>query len=377
MRVCWCPHLTRIETRTPVVIVQHPRERHVAIGTARMASLCLPQSRLFVGVDCDNNPELQGALSDPAAPPVLLWPGPDARDLGDDPPDERVTLVVIDGTWALARKLLRVNPGLARLPRYKLPMTAPSRYRIRREPRVECVSTIEAIERALGLIERDPTRFESLLRPFDAMIDAQIDLQQQIGNERVRRHKAPAPRRVPPELADLSRLVILSADANAWAGPDPPRQEELVHCVAVRAATGERFEAVVAPRGPLNPVTPEHLGISAEAMRAGLAQPDFVDALEAFLKPDDLLGAWGPFAPKLLANESPRLQRGVVDLRAMAGRWLRRKPGGLDAITRELVNEEVTSLGLGRGGERAAQMLAVVQAFRARGEQPPANGSLP
>nr|MDQ3300003.1 DTW domain-containing protein [Myxococcota bacterium] len=40
--VCYCAALPRIDTSTRVVILQHPRERDMAIGTARMASLCLP-----------------------------------------------------------------------------------------------------------------------------------------------------------------------------------------------------------------------------------------------------------------------------------------------------------------------------------------------
>ncbi|MBZ0236419.1 MAG: DTW domain-containing protein [Deltaproteobacteria bacterium] len=51
LAVCYCDALPRIETRTRVVILQHPRERDMPIGTARMASLCLPGSELHVGVD--------------------------------------------------------------------------------------------------------------------------------------------------------------------------------------------------------------------------------------------------------------------------------------------------------------------------------------
>ena len=47
--VCYCAALPRIETATKIVILQHPRERFMPIGTARMASLCLPQTTLLVG----------------------------------------------------------------------------------------------------------------------------------------------------------------------------------------------------------------------------------------------------------------------------------------------------------------------------------------
>ena len=50
-RLCWCAHLPVLPTETRIVFLQHPRERNLSIGTARMASLCLPSSELHVGVD--------------------------------------------------------------------------------------------------------------------------------------------------------------------------------------------------------------------------------------------------------------------------------------------------------------------------------------
>ena len=50
MSVCYCRALPQIETTTKVVILQHPRERDMPIGTARMAQLCLRDSELHVGI---------------------------------------------------------------------------------------------------------------------------------------------------------------------------------------------------------------------------------------------------------------------------------------------------------------------------------------
>ena len=110
--VCYCAALTRIETATRVVILQHPRERDMPIGTARMASLCLPHAELHVGVRWDASAPLAAALADPARPPILLYPGPCARDILRDPPAGPVTLVVVDGTWSQAKTVVRDNPVL-------------------------------------------------------------------------------------------------------------------------------------------------------------------------------------------------------------------------------------------------------------------------
>jgi len=164
--VCYCPALPRIETATKIVILQHPRERDMPIGTARMASLCLPQAELHVGVRWTDSAPLARALGDPTRPPILLYPGPGARDILREPPRGPVTLVVVDGTWAQAKTVVRDNPVLHALPRYAFATPEPSQYRIRREPRAEYVSTIEALMHVLGVLEGEPARFRSLLDPL-------------------------------------------------------------------------------------------------------------------------------------------------------------------------------------------------------------------
>jgi len=57
----------------------------------------------------------------------------------------RLVIFVLDGTWKSARKMLRASPNLAVLPSLCFEPSAPSTYRIRRQPKPHCYSTIEAI----------------------------------------------------------------------------------------------------------------------------------------------------------------------------------------------------------------------------------------
>src|SRR5450432_3764072 len=174
-RVCYCASVRAIATRTRVVILQHPRESDVAINTARIAELCLSNSTLHVGLDFASDSGLQAALSNTAAPAILLYPSEGARDLALEPPPGPVTLVVIDGTWWQASKLFKLNPFLRDLPRFGLSPTEESRYRIRREPAVHCLSTIEALASALGIPEGRPDGLLELLEPFDLMVETQLE----------------------------------------------------------------------------------------------------------------------------------------------------------------------------------------------------------
>lgn len=361
--MCYCAVLPRLETTTRVVILQHRRERDMPIGTARMASLCLPQAELHVGVDWSARAPVARALADPDRPPVLLYPGPDARDILREPPIGPVTLVVVDGTWAQARSVVRDNALLRALPRYAFAAPEPSRYRIRREPRPEYCSTIEALMHVLGVLEGDPARFRALLVPFEAMIDAQLACEASAPAQRVRRAR-PRPTRpnLPQEIAARWQdLLCVVGEANAWpyrAGtPTPPA--ELVHWLAYRPSDGTLFDAIAAPRGALSPSTSFHSELTAGELAAGMTPEALVERFAAFVRPTDVVCSWGEHAPALFTAMRGALPATRLDLQQVARRHARRKVGALEAHAGAVV-----ALGRGRGGRRLAMLAALVRTWR-------------
>ncbi|ATP51472.1 DTW domain-containing protein [Pseudomonas putida] len=169
---CLCPLIPSLDSRTRVVLLQHPSESSHALNTARLAALGLVNAELRVGEVFDDLVEL---LQTPGYRPALLFPGEHAQVLtaygeGDDRP---LLLIVPDGTWRKARKLLYLNPLLEALPRVTLGAVAPSRYRLRKSPEPGALSTLEAVVEALNVLEQ-PARFDALLKPFEALIEGQI-----------------------------------------------------------------------------------------------------------------------------------------------------------------------------------------------------------
>jgi DTW domain-containing protein YfiP len=371
--VCYCAHVPSLSTATRVVILQHPRERDVAIGTARMATLCLPGAALHVGIRWDQSPALAAALADPARPPVLLYPGPEARDILAEPPPGPVTLIVVDGTWSQARTVVRDNPVLAALPRYAFVAPEASDYRIRREPQAEYVSTIEALMHVLGALEGDPARFRALMAPFRAMVDAQLDCQARLRSHRFRKPRAP---RLPthhipaPIFERWPDLVCVVAEANAWPYRDGVRagQDELIHWVAHRPATGETFEHIAAPDGPLAPSTVFHTGLSAERLAAGTTRAALLEAFDRFVRPSDVVCTWGYYPLDLYRDSGGTLPAGHLDLRAAAQRLANRKLGTLEAYAAGAGSTSAPRA-LGRAGRRLAMLVDIVEAWaeRARG----------
>ncbi|HHJ1297023.1 DTW domain-containing protein [Pseudomonas sp. P1B16] len=184
---CLCPLIPSLASRTRIVLLQHPSETAHALNTARLAALGLNNAELRVGEVFDGLDEL---LATPGYRAALLFPGDQAQVLTayTEVDDQPLLLIVPDGTWRKARKLLYLNPMLAALPRVTLGAVAPSRYRLRKAPEAGALSTLEAVVEALNVLEQ-PVSFDALLKPFDALIEGQIKA---MGAETFQRNHGPS-----------------------------------------------------------------------------------------------------------------------------------------------------------------------------------------
>ena len=171
---CYCAELAPMASRPRAVILMHPLEARHPVGTGRMAHRCLSNSRLWVGTHFDHDSELARLIEDPGVLPLLLFPGPGSVDLACVPTLEREpVIIVLDATWHLAQKMLHHSPILKSLPRVSFSPDAPSRFLIRRQPRAECLSSLEAICRVLEL-SGNPEPVGPMLRVFDRMVAQQL-----------------------------------------------------------------------------------------------------------------------------------------------------------------------------------------------------------
>jgi DTW domain-containing protein YfiP len=359
-----CAHLPVLRPRTRVVILQHPREHRMPLGTARMAARCLAGSTLVVGTRLDDDPAVRAALDDPARRAVLLWPEPAAAPA---PPAvaDAVTLVVVDGTWAQAKKLLALNPRIAALPRLSIAPEAPSQYRIRRQPREECLSTIEALATALGVLEGDAEAPRAMLVPFRAMVDAQIA---RAGGRSSPRALSPERRarrpswRPPAALRDPSRVLVVAVETNAWPFDAKDRHpDEIVHWLSVRGDGVGLRETVVRPTHPLAPGVTAHTGLAAEALLAGVPREELARTCRTLLAEHGVVATWGSYATRMMSDEGLAPARAVVDLRRVAADWAQESPGSIERFVGAL-DPAPPVLGAGRGGRRLGLMLRALRA---------------
>lgn len=182
---CVCAGLGPIPSRTRVVLLQHPREARLAICSAWLTRVALENAELHRGVRFEDEPRVRALVSRPGA--ALLFPGDGAAQAGalaDRPPE---LLVVLDGTWLQAEKMLALNPAIAALPRVALSGHESGYGALRREPQEGHLSTIEAVAHALGALERDPARFAPMVRAFRRMVGLQLECS--TGERRRPRHR--------------------------------------------------------------------------------------------------------------------------------------------------------------------------------------------
>jgi DTW domain-containing protein len=180
-----------IDNRVFVLILQHPREKKEGLATAALATARLRQARLAVGLSWAN---LRAALGRPADPkrwavlylgsvrPRALAPAREILALdrsGAPEPDQDAMrrgldgIVLLDGSWSEAKALWWRNPWLLKLRRLVLNPQHRSAYdRVRREPRREALSTIEATALVLSRIEDRPEIEARLNATLDDLIGA-------------------------------------------------------------------------------------------------------------------------------------------------------------------------------------------------------------
>jgi DTW domain-containing protein YfiP len=190
MPLCICDSVTPIQSRISLLILQHPQEQDRALGTARLTAQHFEQAVVKVGLSW---PSLSKALGRPVSDPsrwaVLYLGSAKVADLdtssdvvainrkGELEDGQRGILndiegiVLLDGTWSQAKALWWRNAWMLKCQRIILGPRRPSRYgQLRREPRRDGLSTIEAAAMLLATLERRPDIAETLHGSFERML---------------------------------------------------------------------------------------------------------------------------------------------------------------------------------------------------------------
>ena len=160
------------------------------LGTARLASLHFRDAVMKIGLSWPSLGKILCRTADPHRWAVLYLGSVKAASLA---PEREIVfvnrkgelereqdglmrdiegIVLLDGTWSQAKALWWRNAWMLKCRRVVLGPRRPSRYgRLRREPRRDGLSTIEAAGMLLSRLERRPEIEEKLAASFERMLD--------------------------------------------------------------------------------------------------------------------------------------------------------------------------------------------------------------
>lgn len=174
---CICAHIPTLHLKTKVIVMMHHREWKRPTASAPLFAAADPKAEIRLR-GLPNEPTCEAGLVHPNRRTLVLFPKENAQVLCDSllAEDPRpITLVVPDGSWRQASKVVRREPALTQAQCVTLPDLGPSRYKLRREPKPGGLSTFEAIARALKIIE-GPKVYHQLETLFDLMVEQTLSM---------------------------------------------------------------------------------------------------------------------------------------------------------------------------------------------------------
>jgi DTW domain-containing protein len=159
IKACFCSAIEPFPTNTEFRILMHPKEaRKQKVGTGRMANLCLQNSKIIVGENFQNNPEVNDLINSPIHHTVILYPGETSHNITQGPikfdSNKKLLVFIIDGTWPCAKSMMRDSKNLHHLPRISFETKEISQFKIKHQPAKYCLSTIESIFHLLNGLDK-------------------------------------------------------------------------------------------------------------------------------------------------------------------------------------------------------------------------------
>eukprot|EP00927_Polykrikos_kofoidii_P012645 TRINITY_DN15471_c0_g1_i1.p1 TRINITY_DN15471_c0_g1~~TRINITY_DN15471_c0_g1_i1.p1 ORF type:complete len:365 (+),score=55.24 TRINITY_DN15471_c0_g1_i1:56-1096(+) len=189
-KVCICAALppgSPFKVATEIVVLVHPKEIKRKCGTLPLLKACITDLRIIKGEsfpEPNEDPALHDELTRDGGVCVLVCPGDNAMS-----PEElqasvrtserqpaRLVVILIDGTWAQAKGMVRKSKWLQTIPRVVIQASEHSGYVFRQQPQDGCLSTLEAAAELLEALEGEygtvvKTGLKAL---FAAMVQEQV-----------------------------------------------------------------------------------------------------------------------------------------------------------------------------------------------------------
>lgn len=153
---CICSHIPKLNLKTQLLLIIHAKELKRTSNSGSLAVEALTNSQMKVRGEKAVELDLSSTLSDEYHN-LLLYPSEDAVELNSafmaSLPTKPIRLIVPDGNWRQASKVPSRHKELASVQRVIIKHLNQATYHLRKETSPYGMSTLEAIARAMGVIE--------------------------------------------------------------------------------------------------------------------------------------------------------------------------------------------------------------------------------
>lgn len=175
-KTCLCSEIIRLNCNYQLIILQDPKEAKHALSSAPILAKSIIGSRLIIGEKFD---PIQILGKNWQQETLLVFPSEDSLNSKQAQQQEFKNVILLDGTWRKVSRLIHLNPWLNELASISILASSASKYTIRKSPRDDGLSTIEAAVCILNDLHNSQD-YTPILGAFYKMINLQI---QAMGND--------------------------------------------------------------------------------------------------------------------------------------------------------------------------------------------------
>lgn len=171
IKTCLCDVITQLSCNYQLIVLQDPKEAKHALSSAPILVKSIKGARLVIG---EQFSPLELLDDDWQESSLLVFPSDKSLTSGQAIKQHYKHLILLDGTWRKVARLMHLNPWLTELPCIAINGSNESEYQIRKSPREDGLSTIEAAVHILNGLQPDKD-FNPILNAFRKMIQYQVD----------------------------------------------------------------------------------------------------------------------------------------------------------------------------------------------------------
>ncbi len=184
--ICICSKIEQISLKNKVSVIIPHIERHKSSNTGGLVKAVLNNSEVFIRGEKNKLFNPNNVINQNYQNLILYTGGRGLTTKYINSFDKPINLIVPDGTWTTAPRIVVREPIFHKIPKVSLLNPPKSQYKLRKHPNPYYISTFEAILYSLEIIEDNHELKNKLLYYFLMKIDNLLWLAGKLPPEKVR-----------------------------------------------------------------------------------------------------------------------------------------------------------------------------------------------